>query len=442
MCRGKPFCATPVACSPSPSSKNSSRASAFLKRSLAARTQTFVDEEVDQLTSTCRFLGQASSDSTTPTFDKDELIISETPLGKGSFSQVHQVQAINLVNHNHAGFDECEHDCTSTNNNSLRSQLAQAVAKGTTKVVIKHLQENLLQNRRKFHSAAADLVLEGKLLEAFEHPNIVKVHGVCSQGTSAFADGSASGYFLVLEHLDQTLDDLPLEISFSHKVQMASQLSKALSYLHQHDFVFRDLKPQNVGLTEDGTVKLFDFGLCRELPEASPELNQVFAMSGVGTRKYMSPEVWRGQAYNCKADVYSLAIVLYELFSGKRAFDLYNKDMHQMFVIDEGERPTIPSDWPVELQELLQRCWSDSPNDRPTMAAVVTILESLQAQFPYQKPADSSHRPRSKSPLRRMLQGLFAARKAPAVVGSSNKKFTIRRSTTNPTTTLSTILVD
>jgi serine/threonine protein kinase len=86
-----------------------------------------------------------------------------------------------------------------------------------------------------------------------------------------------------------------------------------------------------IGITGN-TIKIFDFGLCRELPEARPESNKAFHMSGVGTRRYMAPEVFLGQYYNLKADVYSWTIVLYAMLSLQKPFENYNTALHRLLI--------------------------------------------------------------------------------------------------------------
>merc|ERR1712176_537801 len=109
------------------------------------------------------------------------------------------------------------------------------------------------------------------------------------------------------------------ETKFVLKTNYAFQLARALAYIHEHRIIYRDLKPQNIGLLGH-TVKLFDFGLSRALPE--PESvssiareNECFLMSFAGTTKYMAPEMFTTRRYNLKADVYSWSLVFYEMLT-------------------------------------------------------------------------------------------------------------------------------
>ena len=95
-------------------------------------------------------------------------------------------------------------------------------------------------------------------------------------------------------------------------------------------------KPDNIGIKDGNLVQIFDFGLCRELPEQGPDPGKVFHMSGVGTRIFMAPEVLVGQQYNLKADVYSWAMVFYVMLALRKPFDECDAAAHRKMACDEG----------------------------------------------------------------------------------------------------------
>ncbi len=101
----------------------------------------------------------------------------------------------------------------------------------------------------------------------------------------------------------------------------ALQIAAGLKYLHSHNIIFRDLKPANIGFDVRGDVKIFDFGLARIMPDDGCPYTDRFLMSGAGSPRYMSPEcLTLGESYNMKADIYSFAIILWEMLSASRPY--------------------------------------------------------------------------------------------------------------------------
>jgi serine/threonine protein kinase len=182
---------------------------------------------------------------------------------------------------------------------------------------LKCLKPELLEgdNPKVFLDAATDLVVEAKYLAKLSHENILKVRGLAEGWESAFSNGEYDSFFLLVDRLDETLNqrikrwrhgELPEENSLERKLPLMRQLASALAYLHERRILFRDCKPQNIGLIKERgsfsqSIRLFDFGFCRELPvlmQARDDVEdtvsssfttltsgeQVFLMSGKGTR--------------------------------------------------------------------------------------------------------------------------------------------------------------
>jgi serine/threonine protein kinase len=187
--------------------------------------------------------------------------------------------------------------------------------------------------------------------------------------------------------LDSIMSDPALQRLYLEKLNVCVEIASALSYLHEHGVIFRDLKPNNIGFL-NGRVQLFDFGLSRELPYhggacgGGCDLTQPFEMSGkVGTLRYMAVEVACHQPYNVAADVYSWAMVCYEVLTAEKPFGGWTRDMHASLVCGRGARPELDSPFiPTNMRHLLQVSWSQQAHLRPPMDAIVQRVRMLEEQ--------------------------------------------------------------
>ena len=158
---------------------------------------------------------------------------------------------------------------------------------------------------------------------------------------------------------------LPLEESLSY----AKQIAEALEAAHEKGIVHRDLKPANVKLTPDGRVKLLDFGLAKIFeadPSSSspsvthsPTLTARATAAGVilGTAAYMSPEQARGKPVDKRTDVWAFGCVLFEMLTGKRAFEGETvSDTLAAILTNEPDWAALPEQTPTKVKRFLRRC--------------------------------------------------------------------------------------
>jgi len=195
---------------------------------------------------------------------------------------------------------------------------------------------------------------EANLVAKLDHPNVTQVKDF------QIEEGAA---YLVMEYVPDVLSNhispgnpLPSE----RVIEIGREISLALSHAHSFDVVHRDIKPQNILLTEEGTVKVTDFGIARAM-EAS-----TMSRTGVmGTPFYMSPEQWAGGRVDGRADVYSLGIVLYELLTGSPPF--LGEGMGEVYRQHVEEAvPPFPQelDIPQWLQTVVLHCLEKDREDR------------------------------------------------------------------------------
>lgn len=339
-------------------------------------------------------------------FDIDEVVRGKR-LGTGGFSHVDAIDDFAID-----AFNEDRNDQFSMAEQETRQHFAKTAKteNGTPRYAIKIIQPSMMNDEHDFRMAAGGLANEVDILSTLDHPNIIKLRGHPPDGVRAYVRTERyDGYFLILDRLEETLTDRveswkretkrlkhPLFLLKSSKrkqelllerLSIALDIASALDYLHSRRIVYRDLKTDNIGVTASGSWQLFDFGLSRTLPRDGDDLAGSFQMSGkVGTKMYMAPEVYLRQPYNTKADVYSFALLLWEMLALQRPFARHTKKMYRTRVVKKGERPPIDSSWPVEVQELLKKGWSSDMDERPTMKQVCEVLEKQLAMLSRNKP--------------------------------------------------------
>lgn len=208
---------------------------------------------------------------------------------------------------------------------------------------------------------------EAQAVAALSHPNILSIFDFGSQNGTAFA---------VMELLEgETLRErLAVGALGPRKsIEIASQIAQGLAAAHDKGIVHRDLKPANLFLTRDGIVKILDFGLARmdrvagSIGTDSPTLSRHTEPGTVlGTAGYMSPEQVRGESADHRSDIFSFGAVLYEMASGRRAFqrDTPAETMAAILKDEPPDLATVVPGLPPSLERLVQHCLEKQPEDR------------------------------------------------------------------------------
>ena len=327
--------------------------------------------------------------------DWDDVFV-EDMLGVGGFASVYLVTCPKL-RRKHARGAKTGHDCSSSIQSFDRSwaDLSEMSIDESEDIsdayALKCLSNRTISRPRQFITGACDMVGEAFLLGRLSHPNIIQLYGVTS-GSTTQAYTKKGGYFLVLEALETTLNDklqqwrkAPVTSigdfmnrtqnqsvpSVDRRLGIVEDIAKGMEYLHSQNVIFRDLKPENVGLDRNGLVKLFDFGLAREI--------QNDRLPGIaGSVLYLSPETIL-ENFNCKAsDVYSFGILTWEVVSLARPYQEFCRpDELKNAVANDRLRPDSGLiDHPVK--SLIDSCWQRDYTTRPTFGEILRQLDGLR----------------------------------------------------------------
>jgi serine/threonine protein kinase/tetratricopeptide (TPR) repeat protein len=178
------------------------------------------------------------------------------------------------------------------------------------------------------------------------------------------------------------------QVDIDRTLSIAHQIAIALEAAHEKGIVHRDLKPSNIKLTPDAKVKVLDFGLARACAEgrapSDPSSRAAFGVgaSGLaGTPSYMSPEQARGLPVDQRADVWSFGCIVYELLTGRKAFEPTLKDTSSLNVQGRPDWASLPAGTPSELRRLLRHCLQDDRGKRPSDGSSLRrTIEELQKQ--------------------------------------------------------------
>ena len=232
---------------------------------------------------------------------------------------------------------------------------------------------------------------EARAVAALNHPNICTLHDVGPN-------------YLVMEYIEGTPLKGPLPID--QALNYAAQICDALDAAHKKNITHRDLKPANILVTRQG-IKLLDFGLAKVAPVVrADEATMTMALTGkgeiLGTLLYMSPEQISGQEADARSDIFSFGLVLYEMLTGKRAFEGATP-ANVMGAILERPAPSIAEVAPPGLDRVLKRCLEKDPDNRWQSARDVKASFDLITPVVPERP--NYARP---SGLRKWLWGMAA----------------------------------
>ncbi|MCD8027049.1 MAG: Stk1 family PASTA domain-containing Ser/Thr kinase [Clostridiales bacterium] len=225
-------------------------------------------------------------------------------------------------------------------------------------VAIKILKDEFLNNEefiRRFKN-------ESKAIAMLSHQNIVKVYDV------SFGDMIQ---YIVMEYIDgitlKEYIDRQGIIESKDALHFTTQILKALQHAHECGIVHRDIKPQNIMLLQDGTIKVTDFGIARFSDKATRTMTE----QAIGSVHYIAPEQARGDATDGKTDIYSVGVMLYEMLTGKLPFDgesAVSVALMQLQSTPKRPREVNPG-IPIGLEQITMKAMEKDPSKRYSSAA-------------------------------------------------------------------------
>lgn len=241
------------------------------------------------------------------------------------------------------------------------------VPEGTV-VAVKVLRRELMHDPdlvRRFKN-------ESKAISLLNHPNIVKVYDVSV---------SDDLQYIVMECVEgmtlrEYLNERGGKLTSRETVHFISQILRALDHAHRNGVVHRDIKPQNIMLLDNGQLRMMDFGIAR-ISRAENQIQN--GQKAMGSVHYISPEQARGDETDCKSDIYSVGVMMYEMLSGHLPFDA--DDVVEVAIKQITDTPQslteLAPEVPLGLVQITERAMAKLPANRYASAA--EMLEALDA---------------------------------------------------------------
>ena len=230
--------------------------------------------------------------------------------------------------------------------------------------------------RRRFHA-------ESQAVAMLSHPNIVSVYDV---STTDEAD------YIVMELIDGITLKQYMEkkgvLNWKETLHFAIQIAKALEHAHSRGIIHRDIKPHNVMVLKNGSVKVTDFGIARVMSESN-----TLTKEALGSVHYISPEQAKGGRVDNRSDLYSLGVVIYEMTAGRPPYD--GETPVAVAIQHINGKPTLPSmlnpNIPGGLEQIIMRAMAGNPADRyPSAGTMLTDLDEFRKNpailFDYNNP--------------------------------------------------------
>lgn len=254
--------------------------------------------------------------------------------------------------------------------------------KETSDIYAVKVSKNKIDEETKYSDQILSMFREINLMSSFNHPAILKFIGYSPTNFEGQFYPTIIMEFCVNKTLENIIDMENKGLSpegwdETKKLINIYGIAAGMKYLHQQGILHRDLKSQNILMDDLLCPKIADFGLSKMTTDSSnsSSMNLQSVNQMKGTPLYMAPEILAGDPYSKEADVYAFSIIVYEIVTGKTPFKGLNFPQLVMKVT-EGERPELTDDVPEYYKILIEECWAQSPQERPSFDLIVDVLKN------------------------------------------------------------------
>eukprot|EP00186_Timspurckia_oligopyrenoides_P000180 CAMPEP_0182445108 /NCGR_PEP_ID=MMETSP1172-20130603/3349_1 /TAXON_ID=708627 /ORGANISM="Timspurckia oligopyrenoides, Strain CCMP3278" /LENGTH=1157 /DNA_ID=CAMNT_0024640817 /DNA_START=148 /DNA_END=3621 /DNA_ORIENTATION=+ len=236
-------------------------------------------------------------------------------------------------------------------------------------VAVKVLNRKMMRNKQVIKEFKSEIGIMCQL----DHPNVIKCLGVCTKPPN---------YMMITEFMPRgTLYDVlhkgQMQLNWVLMKRIVLDIVRGMAYIHASDLLHRDLKSSNLLLDGSFNVKIGDFGLVHFLDSNDNSLSGGGPVGHAGTYQYMAPEVIANDAATEKSDVYSFAILLWEIMARKLPYLGMDPQMVAQNVLSNHLRPPIMPFFPQPMAVLMNACWHYEPSKRPSFVDIEAIVKKL-----------------------------------------------------------------